>query len=254
MAHSLLRRLGGVLAAAVLLAALVGARVATRDPDIPAEEIVLTQQNQELENLVARAEKGRLLDFEQVLVVVDQHLVQDLVGAAVPLEGDIGHGFHVRIERAEASFGDGVALLLLHGRASVVGKSASATMAVYGGLDVVSLDSASGILRCNVKVFGVETTEADVLGMDRPVRRLTDALTEGGLASLLPAVEIPVSIHDQVSLPSVQTRRLRIDAANVPLQVSVGSVTVFGGKLWVGVRIGLEAQAPPQVARTEAKP
>jgi hypothetical protein len=183
MSTTLLRRLAVALAAVVLVAAGIGARVATRDPDVPAEEVVLIRQNQELQGLVASAERGTLLDFQQVLVVVDQHLVQDLVSAAVPLEGDVGHGYHVRIERAEASFGDGVALLLLHGRASLVGKGASATMSVYGGLDVVALDPASGVLRCNVKVFGVETTEADVLGLDRPVRRLTDALAEGGLAS-----------------------------------------------------------------------
>jgi hypothetical protein len=162
----------------------------------------------------------------------------------VPLEGDVGHGFHVRIERAEASFGDGVALLLLHGRASAVGKNASATLSVYGGLDVVRLDPASGVLRCNVKVFGVETTEADVLGLDRPVRRLTDALAQGGLASLLPGIDIPVSIHNQVSLPSLETRRVRIDAADIPLQASVGSVKVFGGRLWVGLSIGMEPSSP----------
>jgi hypothetical protein len=226
---------------ALAAAGAIGARYATRDDAPPAEEIVLLRQNAELVSLLAAAEAGRLLDFEQVLVVVDQHLVQDLVGAVVPLEGEVGGGFHVRIEAAEAAFADGLALLRLRGRARHEATAASAAMTVYGGLDVVDLDPDSGMLRCRVKVFGVETTEADVLGIDRPARRLSDALATGGLERLLPAVEVPIRIEDNIALPAVRTRRLRIDAADVPIHASVGHVAVFGGKLWVSLALDDDA-------------
>jgi hypothetical protein len=233
-----------VLAAGLLVASIAGAgaRFIATEPEPSAEEVVLRQQNAELVSLVAAAEAGKLFEFGQALVVVDQHLVQDLVSAVAPLEGDVGGGFHVRIESAEAAFGDGLALLRLHGRASSVGRSASAAMSVYGGLDVVELDPSSGMLRCRVKVFGVETTEADVLGVDRAARRLTDALAAGGLARLLPAIEVPVQIRDRLALPEVRTSRLRIDAADVPVRAGVAGVTVFGGKLWVSLALGLDPQ------------
>jgi hypothetical protein len=114
-------------------------------------------------------------------------------------------------------------------------------MTVYGGLDVIELDPDSGLLRCNVKVFGVATTEADVLGIDRPARRLSDALAAGGLAHLLPAIEVPIRIDNRIALPAVHTRRLRIDATDLPLHTRVGQVAVFGGKLWVSLALGGEA-------------
>jgi hypothetical protein len=232
------------LAAGLLLvaAAAAGARIINSEPDLTAEEIVLSQQNAGLQGLVAAAEAGELFKFGQALVVVDQHLVQDLVRAVVPLEGDVSGDFHVRIEGAEAAFGDGLALLCLHGRASTIGKSASAAMKVYGGLDVFELDPVSGMLRCRVKVFGVETTEADVLGIDRPARRLTEALAAGGLARLLPAIEVPVQIKDNITLPDVRTRRVRIAAADLPVHASVAQVAVYGGKLWVSLALGLDPQ------------
>ena len=65
---------------------------------------VLAQQTVALRTLVKAADRGGLLGFRQVLVVVDQGLVQDLLSAAMPIEGLVG-SFHVRIESAEASFG-----------------------------------------------------------------------------------------------------------------------------------------------------
>ena len=78
-----------------------------------------------------------------------------------------------------------MALVHLDGEASLVGREISAEMSIYGGLDVVELDPASGVLRARVGVYTVEIPKADVLGIDEPARRLTQALAEGGLESLL---------------------------------------------------------------------
>ena len=51
----------------------------TSAPAVSAEEAVLVRQTQELPALLADAERGSLLDFEQALVVIDQALVQDLL-------------------------------------------------------------------------------------------------------------------------------------------------------------------------------
>lgn len=200
---------------------------------VSAEEALLLRQTRELEVLAAAAEAGSLVDFDQMLVVVDQRLVQELLAAVVPLEGDVGGGFHVRIDAAEAAFDDGLALLRLKGEVRVQGRAASAQLRVLGGLDVVELDPTSGILNGRVTVFGVEATRADILGMDESVRGLTEVLTHGGLARLVGPIEIPVRVENHLALPAVQTERLRIPASEVALQASVKDVKVFGGKLWV---------------------
>ena len=200
---------------------------------VPAEEALLLRQTRELEVLAAAAEAGTLVDFDQMLVVVDQRFVQELLAAVVPLEGDVGGGFHVRIDAAEAAFDDGLALLRLKGEVRAQGRAASAELRVLGGLDVVELDPTSGILGGRVTVFGVEATRADILGMDESVRGLTEVLTHGGLARLVGPIEIPVRVENHLALPAVQTERLRIPASEVALQASVKDVKVFGGKLWV---------------------
>ena len=204
------------------------------DPVVSAEEAVLARQCVALQALVAAGERGGLLDFGQVLVVVDQGLVQDILRAAMPIEGPVG-GFQVRIESAQSSFGDGMALIQLIGKATLVRKAVTADLRVYGGLEVVSMDPATGLLRCQVRVFAVEADRADVLGIDEPVRGLAEALSQGGLAALLRFVEIPVRIDDHLTLPAVSSGRLRIREASVPIRAEVAEVRVFAGKIWVAL-------------------
>jgi hypothetical protein len=207
----------------------------------PAEQLVLERQVGKLRELVTAAEGGSLLDFGQLLIVVDESLVQSVLASAASLEGDVGGGFWVRIDKASASFQDGVALVRMGGEARLVNESVSTWAEVYGGLEVVELDPESGVLRARVKVYAVEVARADILGIDEPARELTKALAEGGLESLLGPVEVPVRIEDHLRLPAVTTRRLRIPAMEVPVIASVTSVRVFGGKLWVGIGASLPA-------------
>jgi hypothetical protein len=176
-----------------------------------------------------------------MLLVVDQRLVQDVVSAVLPLEGEVG-GFRVRIEGAQAAFGDGLALLRLAGKASVVGKAASASMVVYGGLDVVEISPESGRLRGRVSVYSVEVKEADILGVDE--RGLTRALAHDGLQALLHFVEVPIRFENTVVVPAVESRRLRIPEMELPLDARIARVRVFGGKLWIEVAVSAGAGSP----------
>lgn len=217
-------------------------------PIVSAQEALLTRQNLELVKLAAEAEEGTLLAFKGVLVVVDQMLVQDMLRAATPLEADVGKGFHVKIEAAEAAFGDGVALVRLSGTARVGGQSVGSPVMVFGAIDVVGLEPESGVLQCKVSILGVEAQDAKALGR-HAVARLTEALTHGGLALLLGSLEIPVSVQDRLSIPAVESKRLHIAAENLPLSVAVEKVKVFGGKLWVFV----DAALKPRVLAAEAR-
>ena len=220
---------------------------------VSVEETVLAQQTVALQTLVDAAERGALVNFTQVLVVVDQGLVQDVLRAAMPIEGPVG-GFQVRLESAEASFDDGLALVHLSGKATLIESSVSADLRVYGGLEVVNMDPQSGRLRCEVRVFGVEADRANLLGIDGPLRGLTEALSHGGLAALLRFVEIPVRIDDHLQLPAVDSKRLRIRAADVPIRAQVAEVKVFGGKLWVALAEQPETPAALAAAAPQASP
>lgn len=208
------------------------------------QEALLARQNQELVKLASAAEKGTLLDFKGILVVVDQLLVQDLLRAATPLEADVGGGFHVRIDSADVAFGDGVALVRMAGTASVGGAAVSSRVTVLGAIDIVELEPVSGVLQCHVGILGVDAQDAALLGHGDPVGRLSEALARGGLGLLLGSLEIPISIEDRLSIPAVQSKRLQIAADSLPLTVAVQQVKVFGGRLWVFVDAALAPRPP----------
>jgi len=230
-------RRGRAVAAAgmVVAAAAICAMCVRHIEGPPAEQLVLERQVEKLRTLVASAESGSLLEFGQLLVVVDERLVQSLLASAVPFEGDVGGGFRVRIDSASASFADGVALIRLRGEATLVDRPISARADVYGGLEVVELHPESRVLRARAKVYAVDIQGADTLGIEQPARRLTRALAEGGLERLLGPIEVPVKVEDRLELPAVETRRIQIPAMDVPVAARVTSVRVFGGKLWVGI-------------------
>jgi hypothetical protein len=210
-----------------------------RPPRPSARETLLSRQNQELVKLTLAAERGSLLDFKGVLIVVDQALVQDLIRAATPLEADVGSGFHVKIDSASASFGDGVALVRMTGTARLGGASVGSQVTVLAAVDVVELQPTSSVLECRVNVLGVEAQDARALGRNDPVGRLTEALTRGGLSLLLESFEIPVSVENRLSIPAVESKHLRIEAEDLPLTIAVHQVKAFGGRLWVFVDAAL---------------
>jgi hypothetical protein len=239
-----------VVGIAVLLSALVASRLTRRERPAPASarEALLSRQNQELARLVAAAEAGTLLDFKGMLIVVDQAVVQDLLRAAMPLEADVGGGFHVRITSADTVFGDGVALVRMTGAASMGGASVGSPVTVLAAIDVVELRPVTGVLECRVSILGVEAQDAGALGRGDPAGRLSEALARGGLAMLLGSIEIPVSVEDRLSIPEVASKRLQIAAESLPLTIAVQQVKAFGGRLWIFV----DATLAPGTKQPEA--
>ena len=231
-----------VVAAAIGALAIVQLRL-TRPSRLSAQETLLTRQNQALIELTASAEKGTLLNFKDILVVVDQSLIQDLLRAVTPMDADVGRGFHVRIDSADTAFGDGVALVRMTGVATRDASTVGAEVTVFGAIDAVQIDPGSGVLRCSVAILGVEAQDAAALGRNDPVGRLTEALAHGGLSMLLGGLEIPVRVENHLSIPAVASRRLQIVAEHLPLSVGARQIKVFGGKLWVFVDVALQPHA-----------
>ena len=217
----------------------------TRPSALSAQEILFTKQTESLIELNASAAKGTLLDFKDILVVVDQSLVQDLLRAVTPMEAEVGGGFRVRIDSADTAFGDGVALVRLTGIATRDGSTVGAEVTVFGAINAVQVDPASGVLRCSVVILGVEAADASALGLIDPVGRLTEALAHGGLSMLLEGFEIPVRVENHLLIPAVASKRLQILAEKLPLTVSAERIKVFGGKLWIFVDVALRPAPAP---------
>ena len=222
----------GLLLAAVLGTPACGEGKGT----IAAHELTLRRQVEGLRILVAEAENGTLLDFPQMLVVVDQGLIEGLLASVVPLEGDVGDGFHLRVDSARASFGDGLALVRLAGEVGLVDRPASAAVNVYGGLDVVELDPATGILRARVNLYAVDLPEGDAL--DGAARRTPPRAGAGRRGPRDPARPDRGAGPDRapLRLPPLRTPRVEHPWHGRAGGAAVSSVRVFGGQMWVGVR------------------
>ena len=65
---------------------------------------------------------------------------------------------------------------------------------------------------------------------------------------LLGPLEIPVSVEDRLSIPAVESKRLRIAAENLPLTIAVQQVKAFGGRLWVFVDVALRPSTKLEAA------
>jgi hypothetical protein len=243
-----------VLALALILAVGPACAACRRQPRarVTADQAVAARQRRGLERLVAKASAGQLMPVEEVLVVVDQSLVQDLLGTSLPYERVISDKYRVRVIKAGVTFDDGAAIVRLEGRASLAagGEAAFADVTVVGSLDIVELDPSSGILRGRVRIIAVEARRVAVLGMHAPAERLVEDLSRQGVAAFnvfASSIEIPVQLEREVTLPAVGPEGgVRIAAAAVPVRLAVVGLTAFRGKLWVSIdaATGATATAP----------
>ena len=222
-------------------------------PPPVADEAVRQSQRDGLQSLLDESERGPLVPFDRVLVVVDQALVQDLLSTAIPYERVVSR-YRVRVTGATVRFEDGFALVRLDGRASLAASpeaAAFADISVFGGFDVTDVDPDSGLLRGEVRVIAVDARRVTVLGVGAPED--TETLIEqlgkerledfGVLASRL---QIPVRLERAVTLPAVgPDGGVRIAAATIPLQVGIRQVRALRGKLWVSIDAAVGAAASP---------
>lgn len=223
-----------------------------------AEEAILERRHQGLEALIAQAKasNGRLIQFDDVLVVVRQDLVQQVLDGALPLAQTVSGKYNVSIAACRVRFEDGFALIELGGRANLVKHpDVAAEVTVYGGIDVVELDAASSILRGRVKVFAVEARKVDVLGVGALAEGLVEDLSREKLtafAPLLSAVEIPVRLDGRITIPGLgPAGGVTVPAAEVPLGLQVVDLKSFRHRLWVTLKA---AGGGEPAAATVSKP
>jgi len=255
-------------AAPLLLAALLPfaatlALTACRSDRAPerviAQEVALTRQIEGLRQLVAAAERGSLVPSDRVVIAVEEELVRDVAQLALPREEVVGGRYRVRLEKVDVRFRDKWGSVRLDGRVGPAGPAEDgegdvfADLTVFGLIDAVDVDPASGVLSARVTPIGFEVGKVGMYGESATGRRLLEAFGRTrleDLASLTVPVRLPVRLEQQISLGGLSEGPVRLHPATVPLKLAVADVSAHGQRLWVSVEVTsgswVEAAASPR--------
>src|SRR5262245_31898116 len=208
------------------------------------EEAVLKGQIEGLRELLDRAEKGTLLPTDRIIVSVSEQLVKEMAQLTLPREQVVGNRYRVRLESVDVRFQDKHGSVRLDGRVSPVDRAPEdvfADVAVFGLMDSVEVDAASGELTARVSMIGFELKRVGVFGETRLGKRLLQELGErhaDDLRALVFPVTIPVQLEKEIALPGVSgSGPVRLRAASVPLSVRVSDVVAHGRRLWVALEV-----------------
>jgi hypothetical protein len=219
--------------------------------DRPAEEAVLERRRQGLMGLVQAAARGPLVsrDADRVLFLVDQSLVAALLATQVPREYVIEDTYRIWVTGARITFEDGLALVRLDGRASLVGAESQvfADVAVFGDLEILRQQPSAGVLKSRINLIAVDVRRVEVAGK-RDVDDLVEKLGKSRLsafAALASELEIPVRHEHAIEMPAVDEGPVRIEATSLPLRLSLVDVKAFKGRLWISMAASFDAAAPP---------
>jgi hypothetical protein len=224
---------------AVLAAALGCADRGARERELEQRRVALGREVAGLRQLAAGLERGEpFVAPDDVIVAIDETLVRDLIAAQLPFETDVER-FHVRLTAAEVRF-YGSPVVHLHGEARLRKSLVIAgTLSVLGAIENITIDGTSGILRARIAVDEISIQKAAGLEAWLSAGALDQlAITlRSGLVTLLPPLEIPVSVRQRLELPAVTTGPVLIQATAMPLRAAVTRVVAGRGKLWIGVRV-----------------
>ena len=126
-----------------------------------------------------------------------------------------------------------------------------ADVSVYGDLDVERTQQRADVLRTRIRLLAVDAREVAVMVKTPRAKQMVEDLGKARLeefAALASTLEIPVRQSYSLQVPAAGPRgAVRIDAAEIPVQLSVLDVTAFHGRLWVSMAaaVGAAAAASP---------
>lgn len=216
----------------------------TRNPeaDRPGpERAILERRVEALERMVAAGQAGRLVRFDQGLVVIDRPVIQDLLDAAMPYHTQVADRFRIRILKAHVSCEEGLALVRLDGRASFLDRPEDEVYldaTLYGALQEFDLERDESVIRGRVDILAFDVHR--VMVDSKPSEALEGLLRDLGELRIETfrgpdfAFDIPVRLVHEILLPEMEMRQgVRIPEARVPIQASVTDVTALEDRLWI---------------------
>ena len=228
--------------------------------DRPAEEAVLERRRQGLMTLVQDAARGPLVsrDTDRVLFLVDQSLVAALLATQVPREYVVEDTYRIWVTGARITFEDGLALVRLDGRASLVGSDEQvfADVAVFGDLEILHDQPSAAVLRARINLIAVDVRRVEVAGK-RDVDTLVERLGKSRLsafAALASELEIPVRHEHEIEMPAVDEGPVRIQATTLALRLTLIDVKAFKGRLWISMAASFDAATVPPPTALQTLP
>jgi hypothetical protein len=250
--HAQTQERRGRASLALLLGVLAGA-AATGCREAPPERVLdmeahLSRQIADLRTLVERAERGRLVPTDGVIVAVREDVVRRMVQLTLPREELVQGRFRVRLERVDVRFRDRHGAVRLEGRvgwandADLFRADVSVDLTVFGRVGAVSVDPAEGTLTAEMVPIGFEIRRLTIGEQQSTVRRLAEAAARAlpaGLSALGSTVTIPVAFEHRLRLSGLETGPVRLRDASLPLRLVVQDASAHGGRLWVSVGVGV---------------
>jgi hypothetical protein len=193
---------------------------------------------------VERAEQGRLVPRDGLIVALREDAVRRLAELALPREEVLQGRFRVRIERADVRFRDRHGAVRLEGRvgwaddADLYRADVFVDLTLFGRVDVGAIDSKRGTLAVDLVPIGFEIRRVTVGEGQPTMRQLAEALARAlpeGLSALRSSVAIPVAFEREIRLEARDSGPLRVRASSLPLRVVARDASAHGGRLWVSV-------------------
>lgn len=235
---------------------LAAAALAAGCREAPSERVLdleghLARQVADLRTLVERAEKGRLVPTDGLVVAVREDAVRRMAELALPRDEIVERRFRVRLERADVRFRDGHGSVRLEGRvgwaddADLYRADVFVDLTVFGRVDVGAIDAKQGTLAVELVPIGFEIRRLNVGERQPTMRQLAEGLARAlpeGLSALRTAVTIPVAFESELRVEAREMGPLRLRAASLPLRLVVRDASAHGGRLWVSVGVEMGAE------------
>jgi hypothetical protein len=204
---------------------------------------MLNRRVEKLRRLVNRARNGPILAEHDMVLVLDQRLIAEILGAHLPWEEVVAERYRVRILKVAVECEDGLALLVMEGRVGARGDPSAEDFAVlrlFGEVDVVELDEAQGSLLGLVSLLAFEVHPTGTLERHAATRRLLDEfgrLRIHAFAAFARPFEMPVRLERVIDIPpSSREGPVRLLAGRLMVTVTVSDVLAHDGRLWIALR------------------
>jgi hypothetical protein len=235
----------GVVALAWCLAAGWACRTAEPIESVRAREqkAFLETQIAGLESLVAQAERGELSPANQIAIGIEEKVIQELFGAALPTEKVVAGQLRVRVDSAQPFFRGGQAAVVFRARVSLEDvPSAFATLELGGSVGDFRLEKGRLSTRTKLIHFAI----VDSFGGASVAPMLATIIQRNlpAIEAAIPTLEIPVRLEEVVRVEGRRMGPVAVKPGELPLHMAIAQVLPIRERIWILIDVAVEPWKP----------
>jgi hypothetical protein len=196
-----------------------------------ASEAVLVSEIGDLKRLIAQAEAGEVVTQNRIAIGLSEETLKALLDASLPQERVVGERVRIRIETAQPLFRGNSAVLVFQATAHSLDTDATARLELAGRLKDFSVEKGRLLSRIELVHFSVIDTSLGDMGSD-----VLDGIVRanlGTVSSLLPPLELPVQLEEQVKINGLREGVVTVKPGVLPLNMSLAHVLPVNRRLWI---------------------